>query len=226
MSANFPARPAPVRCVLAGLLASLAASLPVVPCCAADVVEEGFVPLFNGRDLTGWEGDESLWSARDGVLVGNSAGIRHNEFLATKQTYGDFELRLQFRLKDGIGNTGIQFRSAREKGTRAVIGYQADIGEKYWGCLYDEHRRNKVLVQAPPELDKVLKKGDWNDYVIRAEGDHVTLHVNGLRTVDYRETDPAIPRDGIIAVQVHSGPAMKIEFRHVRIKRLEAGSKK
>ncbi len=182
--------------------------------------ETGFAPLFNGKDLTGWEGDKDLWKVVDGVIVGDSPGIKRNEFLATTKTYGDFELRVDFRLKDGVGNTGIQFRSKREPGTSAVIGYQADVGEKYWGCLYDEHRRNKVLAQAPPELDKVLKKDGWNSYVIRAEGDRVTLSVNGLTTVDYREDDAAIARDGIIALQVHSGPAMKIEFRNPRLRAL------
>lgn len=180
--------------------------------------EKGFVPLFNGTDLTGWEGDMELWKVREGMIVGDSPGIRRNEFLATKKTYGDFELRLEFRMRDGQGNSGVQFRSKREEGTSAVIGYQADLGQQYWGCLYDEHRRNKVLMQAPPELDKVLKKDDWNTYVIQAKGDHVTLTLNGLKTVDYKEPDEKIARDGIIALQIHSGPAMRMEFRKIRIR--------
>lgn len=187
---------------------------------SASKVEEGFVPLFNGRDFDGWEGNLNLWKIENGAIVGDSPGIKQNEFLATKKSYGDFELRLEFKLRDGKGNTGVQFRSQREPNSTAVIGYQADLGEKYWGCLYDEHRRNKVLVQAPPELDKVLKPGDWNTYVIRAEGDHVTLSINGLKTVDYREPDAAIARTGIIAVQVHSGPPLRVEFRNLRIKQL------
>ena len=115
------------------------------------------------------------------MIVGRSAGIKHNDFFNTTRTFGDFELRLSFHLVGGKGNSGIQFRSKKIPGH--VSGYQADIGEKYWGCLYDEARRNKVLVQAPAELDKVLKKEGWNDYVIRAQGDHIQLWVNGLRTV-------------------------------------------
>ena len=203
-----------------GGAALLAGLLAVVSACRADE-DEGFVALFNGKDLTGWEGDTKLWKAADGMIVGDSPGIRQNEFLATKKTYGDFELRLEFRMKDGQGNSGVQFRSKREAGTSAVIGYQADLGQQYWGCLYDEHRRNKVLVQAPPELDKVLKKGDWNRYTIRAEGDRVTLKINDLTTVDYREPDAAIARDGIIALQIHSGPAMRMEFRNIRLKPLK-----
>jgi hypothetical protein len=98
--------------------------------------------------------------------------------------------------------------------------YQADIGEKYWGCLYDESRRNRVLAQAPGELAQVLRPGDWNNYVIRAEGRHVTLRVNGFQTVDYVEPEEQIARTGVIALQVHSGPALRVEFRKLRIKEL------
>jgi hypothetical protein len=184
---------------------------------------DGFTPLFNGKDLAGWEGNVKLWKVEDEMIVGDSGpdGIQQNEFLATKEKYGDFELRLEFRLKDGMGNTGVQFRSKREPDSTAVIGYQADLGEKYWGCLYDEHRRNKILVQAPPELEKVLKKDGWNTYVIRAQGPHITLSINDLKTVDYTEPDEKIDREGIIALQVHSGKALRVEFRNIRIKELE-----
>jgi len=185
--------------------------------------EEGFVSIFNGKDLKGWEGDLKLWKVVDGHLVGDSPGIKKNEFLATEKTYSDFELRLEFKLHKGVGNTGIQFRSKRDPSSSEVSGYQADVGEKYWGCLYDEHRRNKVLVQAPPELEKSLKKDEWNTYLIRAEGDHITLKINDVTTVDYKEQEPAdkIARSGMIAVQVHSGGPLKVEFRNLRIKELK-----
>ena len=182
--------------------------------------EEGFVPLFDGKTLAGWEGDAKLWKVEDGMIVGDSPGIKQNEFLATKKSYGDFELRLEFRLRKGEGNTGVQFRSQRVKGTSEVSGYQADIGEKYWGCLYDESRRNKVLVKAPAGLDKVLRKEDWNLYVIRAQGDHVSLSLGGMQTVDYREADEAISREGVIALQVHAGGSLRVEFRNLRIREL------
>jgi hypothetical protein len=185
-------------------------------------VEDGFTPIFNGRDLTGWEGNLELWKVEDGMLVGDSPGINHNEFLATEKTYGDFELRLEFRLCHGVGNTGIQFRSEREPNSTAVIGYQADLGQIFWGCLYDEHRRNRVLVQAPKSLFEVLKKNDWNEYVIRAEGDHIVLKINGHTTVDYHEPDDKIARTGLLALQVHSGGPMRIEFRNIRIRELTA----
>ena len=182
--------------------------------------EPGYRSLFNGKDLAGWDGDTTLWKVEAESIVGDSPGIKHNQFLCTKEEYGDFELKLEFRVKDGAGNTGVQFRTKKLPNTTEVSGYQADLGEKYWGCLYDESRRNKVLVQAAPELEPVLKKGDWNEYTIRAEGDHITLKINGVTTVDYKEPDADIARSGIVALQVHSGGPMKVEFRNIRLKPL------
>lgn len=194
--------------------------LATVNLSAEDSSDDGFAPLFNGKDLKGWEGNRELWKIEDGMLVGKSPGIKQNEFLATKGVYDNFELRLEFRMHDGKGNSGIQFRSKRLPDSKAVEGYQADLGGRFWGCLYDEHRRRKVLVQAPESLNKVLKKGGWNSYVIRAEGDRVILKINGLTTVDYVEQDAKIARTGIIALQIHSGPPMQIDFRNIRIKKL------
>jgi hypothetical protein len=197
----------------------------VAPLMAAEPVDEtGFTPLFNGKDLSGWEGDRQLWKVEGGLLVGDSPGIQRNQFLATKKSYGDFELRLEFRLRDGVGNSGVQFWSKRVPKSTEVSGFQADIGENYWGSLYDESRRAKQLATAPPELEKTLRKNDWNTYVIRAVGDRITLKLNGVTTVDYREPDAAIPRSGIIAVQVHSGPKLRVEFRNLRIRELKSGS--
>jgi prenyltransferase beta subunit len=179
----------------------------------------GFTPLFNGKDLTGWEGNTALWSAEGGMLVGKSPGLNHNEFLATKQGYRDFILSLNFRLKDGQGNSGVQFRSVRVPGTE-MSGYQADLGENYWGCLYDESRRNKVLVKASPKALETLKKDDWNHYILCAVGDRVTLYLNGVPSVVYREEDPSIARDGLIAVQIHGGDPMEIQFKDIQIRAL------
>ncbi|MEZ6046219.1 MAG: DUF1080 domain-containing protein [Planctomycetaceae bacterium] len=152
--------------------------------------------------------------------MGETTGLKNN-FLATTKRFENFELRLQFRLREGVGNSGIQFRSERIPDDHEMIGYQADIGESYWGCLYDESRRRKILAQAPEELTGKIDKNDWIDYTIRADGDQITLSMNGLETVRYTESDPEIPRDGLIAVQVHSGGPLKVEFRHIRIKVLD-----
>lgn len=204
----------PVRYCLFGLLSALL-------CSTLSAADTEWEPLFNGTDLTGWDGDLTLWKVVDGAIVGDSPGIKHNQFLKTKCNYDDFELRLEFRLKDGVGNSGIQFRSKPVENSTEVSGYQADIGENYWGCLYDESRRNKVLAQADAKLNDVLKKDDWNEYVIRAEGDHITLTINGVKTVDYREPDADITRTGFIALQVHSGPPLKVEFRKIRIREIK-----
>lgn len=211
-----------MRNFIARVLCTVTISLGGIACTEAeDKTETGFSPLFNGKDLSGWEGNLKLWKVRDGIIVGDSPGIRRNEFLCTKASYGDFELRLEFRMKDGKGNSGVQFRSKHVGKNGAVEGYQADLGKGYWGCLYDEHRRRKTLVKAPDSLEKVLKKSEWNTYVIKAKGDHITMTINGLTVVDYKESDASIARTGIIALQIHSGPAMRMEFRKIRIRKLK-----
>jgi hypothetical protein len=213
-----------MRRVVIAAVAAGAGWFPAVGAPAQEAAPEGFVPLFNGKDLTGWEGDAKLWLVQDGMLIGRSPGIKYNDFLATTASYGDFVLRLKFQLvdKSGNANSGIQFRSKRvPPPSHEVSGYQADIGQNYWGCLYDEARRNRVLVQAPKDLFRVLKKDDWNEYVIRAEGPSVVLEINGFKTVDYVEKDDKIARDGIIAVQIHSGGPMEIRFKDVWIKKLD-----
>jgi pimeloyl-ACP methyl ester carboxylesterase/prenyltransferase beta subunit len=191
----------------------LLAGLPPV------VETAGFTPLVNGKDLTGWEGDTALWSIKDGMLVGHSPGLDHNEFLATTSSYGDFALTLDFRLIDGKGNSGVQFRSVRIP-RREMSGYQADIGEGYWGSLYDESRRNKILVSASEDARKALRKADWNHYNLRCMGDRIDLALNGARSVQYRETEPSVARTGLLAVQIHAGGPMEVQFKDILIQRL------
>lgn len=183
--------------------------------------EPGFKPMFNGRTLDGWEVDTSgLWSIRNGVVTGKHAGLKWNDFLRTKKHYGDFVLKLSFRLVNGEGNSGIQFRSKPVAGSHEVSGYQADIGQKYWGCLYDESRRKKVLACPPPEALAKLDKTGWNEYVVTARGRRITLELNGVKTVDYTEPDEGIEETGFIALQVHSGPGIEVQFKDVRIREL------
>ncbi|MBI3667956.1 MAG: DUF1080 domain-containing protein [Acidobacteria bacterium] len=186
------------------------------------LAEEGFTPLFNGKDLSGWEVDTpGLWQVRDGMIVGRSSGLKYNDFLRTKKHYADFILKLSFRLINGEGNSGIQFRTEPIPNSHEVSGYQADIGQTFWGCLYDESRRKKVLVQATAESLAKLDKLGWNDYVITARGSHITLDLNGVRTVDYHETEPGMDQTGFIALQVHGGPPMEVQFKDLRIQELQ-----
>ena len=185
----------------------------------AIVETAGFVPLFNGKDLSGWEGDSTLWSARDGMLVGDSPGIKLNNFLATEASYGDFILKFSVRLTNDSGNSGAQFRSVRVPDSE-MSGYQADVGPGWWGNLYDESRRNKNLATAAPKALEALHKGDWNHYVIRCMGDEINLSLNGVESVKYKETDSSIAREGRIAVQIHAGGPMKVEFKDIYIQPL------
>ncbi len=202
---------------VAGLLLVLVGTIS-----AGEADEEGFAPLFNGKDLTGWEGNQKLWIVEDGMLVGRSPGIRHNDFLATTRTYGDFILRFQIRLLGGKGNSGVQFRSKRVPKSHEVSGYQADVGAGWWGTLYDEARRNRPMARPKPaDLKRAIKPKDWNDYEVKAVGDRITLTINGVVMVDYTETDPKIAREGIIAPQVHSGGPLEVQFRNLRIKEVK-----
>ena len=183
----------------------------------------GFKPLVDAKELTGWEGDKQLWAVRDGVLIGHSPGINHNEFLATTRAYGDLVLALDFRMIDGKGNSGVQFRSVRVP-NREMSGYQADIGEGFWGCLYDESRRNKVLVSAAKEALEKLHKSDWNHYTVRAAGDRITITLGGTVSVNFTETDSSVARSGLLAVQIHAGGPMEVQFNNVMIQQLPAPS--
>ena len=180
----------------------------------------GFTPLFDGKTLDGWEGDTSLWSAKDGRLVGTSPGMKENNFLATTKDYRDFILKVTFRVTGGDdANSGVQFRSVRVAG-HEMSGYQADIGQGFWGCLYDESRRNKVLVEASDRAKAAIHRDGWNEYVIRCMGNHITLILNGQTSVDTRETDADIAQAGKIALQIHAGGPVQIEFKDIYIQPL------
>lgn len=177
--------------------------------------------LFDGRTLDGWAEDTpNVWSVRDGMIVGRHNGQRWNDFLRTRESFGDFELSLEFRLTGGAGNSGIQFRSVPAPADHELSGYQADIGEGYWGSLYDESRRNRTLAEAPKPAIARLDRSGWHTYVVRANGRHISLTLDGMRTVDYTETDPEILERGILALQVHSGPGIEVSFRNIRIREL------
>jgi hypothetical protein len=161
------------------------------------------------------------------VIVGGSldAVVPRNEFLCTTKTYGDFELKVVFKLtgdKDKM-NAGVQFRTKRIPKHHEVIGYQADMGQDYWGALYDESRRKKVLARPDPKvLEKLVKHGDWNEYTIRCEGPRIRLWLNGTLTVDYTEADDTVDRTGVIGLQVHGGAKTKVYYKSVTVEELPA----
>ncbi len=185
------------------------------------------VPLFDGRTFAGWEGDtKKTWRIENGALVGGSLTetVPRNDFLCTTRSFGNFVLRLKYKLAgtEGFINGGVQFRSQRlSDPAHEMIGYQADIGAKYWGSLYDESRRNKVL--AAPDQNEVLgivKLNDWNDYEIRAEGRRIQLFLNGRQTVDYTEPDDTLPQSGLIGLQVHGGGKVEVSYKDITIEDL------
>ena len=189
------------------------------------------ISLFDGKTLDGWElvdRDRQFWRAEDGMIIADSLGKKmpRNTFLFSEKTYEHFEFRCQFRLtgdpKTGLVNSGIQFRSEKLANGYAK-GYQADIGEpKWWGCIYDEHRRNRVIATSDLAAIKTkLKPFGWNEYVIRAEGPRVRMYLNGILTVDYTEPDPNIPLSGHFALQLHSGGICQIAYKDITVEILK-----
>lgn len=184
------------------------------------------VPLFDGKSFAGWEGEtNSVWRIRDGVIVGGSlSGNPRNEFLATQKRYTNFHLRLEYKLvgTEGFVNGGVQFRSKRiPNPPNEMSGFQAEIGAGYSGCLYDESRRNKMLVMADTNLvARIERPGAWNSYEVIARGSEIQILLNGQHTVSWIERDPAIDTEGVIALQIHGNCKAEISFRNITLEEL------
>jgi hypothetical protein len=199
-----------------------------LPGAASAEFDKDWTPLFDGKTLKGWEGNKEMFRVEDGAIVAGSLEreIPHNDFLCTEKEYGDFELRLAVKLVGEGDNAGIQVRSRRVPDHHEVSGYQADVGGAFggsvWGGLYDESRRNKMLVQPDQKLlDEIVKKDDWNEMRIRCEGPRIQVWLNGKQTVDYTEEDADIPREGIIGLQIHGGPPAEAWYKDVQIRDLK-----
>jgi hypothetical protein len=184
------------------------------------------IALFNGKNLDGWEGDPAVWSVRDGGIVGSTDGhpIQQNTFLIYKRPFSDFLLTAEVRLRNG--NSGIQFRSVHLPGPGWITGgYQADLSEagerSAWGNFYEERGRGRSLMKTPDEGwqkgKTVVRTGDWNRYEILAQGNHFRLSLNGLVTIDTTDDKAA---SGLIALQLHSGAPMQVEYRKLTLKAL------
>ncbi|SRR5581483_5559928 len=181
--------------------------------------EPGFRPLFNGKNLDGWDGDPRLWSVKDGVIVGSTQGVslKDNSFLISRAKYRNFILHVDIKLRNH--NSGIQFRSEALPNW-VVRGYQADAAENnYWGCLYEEKGTRGVMVDGwKGKGENVVKLKDWNRYEILCDGDHIQLKLNGTVTADLHDSARS---EGVIALQLHAGPPMQVYFRNIEIRELK-----
>jgi len=220
---------------------------------AAGEKEDGFESIFDGKTLDGWDGNPELWHIEDGTITGQTTKekpTKGNTFLIwRKGTTADFELKLQYKIIGG--NSGIQYRSFEVENNKWVVGgYQGDFeaGDTYSGILYGERfrgilakRGDKTVLSRTDGKFKVttvgsvgdtkkiqskIKKEDWNDYHITAKGFHFTHKINGVLTIDCTDNDEKQRRaSGILALQLHAGPPMKVQFRNIRIKRSKPARK-
>jgi hypothetical protein len=201
--------------------------------------------LFNGKDLTGWEGDPAIWSVEDGAIVGRTTAERpleNNTFLIWKDgEVANFRLRLEYKIEGG--NSGVQYRSKVIDPAKWIVGgYQADIdsGKQYTGILYDEQGRGILTERGKrgeiseegestansfaeaAELQKEVRSDDWNKYVIEALGPRLRHVINGKlmsETVDRDKEKKA--QSGVLALQVHKGPPMTVRFRNIQLVHLD-----
>ncbi|MGA2620093.1 MAG: family 16 glycoside hydrolase [Thermoguttaceae bacterium] len=205
--------------------------------------DDGFRPIFDGKTLDGWDGDPRLWRVEDGAIVGQTTKenpAHGNTFLIWRGGKpADFELLAEFRMPDpGFANSGIQIRSWEGEKWR-VSGYQPDMDNdnNYTGTCYGEgfrgglagrgqkvvigpDHKSKVVEQFADsgELLKFIKKHQWNEYDIIARGNHIIEKVNGHLMCELTDNDTVARKDGIIALQIHAGPPMRVEFRNIRLK--------
>ena len=207
--------------------------------------ETGFTPIFDGRTLNGWDGDPKLWRVQNGMIVGETTlktMPKQNSFLIWRGgSPADFELKAQYRL--GAVNSGIQYRSVEIPDIRwAMKGYQADIDaeERFTGQIYEERGRGFLALRGQftyiaegkkpgvvgtlgdaAELKALIKNGDWNEYHIIARGKVLTQILNG-RVMSMLVDDDAPNRklSGLIGIQLHLGPPMRVDVRNIRIKTL------
>jgi 3-keto-disaccharide hydrolase len=171
--------------------------------------------FFNGKDLTGWDGDAKLWKVENGEIVGASPGIAKNEFLKSHMTAENFRLILKVKLVPNKENSGVQFRS-EVLPNGDVKGYQADIGAGWWGKLYEEHGRELLWKESG---EQHVNRDGWNDYEIVAQGSRIKTFLNGKSCVDL--DDPPGARRGVFAFQIHSGGPMEVRFKEIKLEVLK-----
>jgi len=222
--------------------------LSVLMISQALAAEEGFRPIFDGQSLDGWDGNPKFWRVEDGAITGQTTAdnpTKVNTFLIWRGGKpADFELRAEYRMPEpGFANSGIQYRSQEKPNMPWVVGgYQADMtgDDQYTGILYEERGRGILTlrgqkVEVGPnhkptvvghlgdsdELKKAIRPQEWNEYRIVAQGNRLQHIINGQLMSETTDNDPERRSEsGIIALQLHAGPPMKVQFRNLRIKDL------
>lgn len=203
--------------------------VPLLLLASAFTLNAAELKLSDGHTFNGWVGDTNkTWRIEDGAFVGGTLErkVPQNEFLRTTRSFTNFVLQVKFKLvgtdAGGFINGGVQIRSEPAKTPpNEMVGYQCDIGEGWWGALYDESRRNKMLIKPDPKaVEKALKKNDWNQYVIRCEGKRIRTSINGVEMIDYTEADDSLPQFGLIGLQVHGGGPAVASYKDVLVEEL------
>lgn len=178
--------------------------------------QENAKEFFNGKDLTGWDGNRDNWSVENGEIVGKTKdGLNRNDFLKSQMQVADFKLTVKVKLVPNKENSGIQFRS-EPLPDGEMRGPQADVGAGWWGKLYEESGRGLL---AKEDREKHVKPEDWNEYIVEATGSKVRTWINGQLCVDL--DDPKLARRGVIAFQIHSGGPMEVRFKDIKLEVLK-----
>lgn len=169
-----------------------------------------------GKELAGWRGNMPYWQFEDGVIIGGSdKPIAKNEFLWAPGEVHDFYLAVDVKLDPNTANAGIQFRSKKVDEHGQALGYQADVGQGYWGQLYHEHGRGQL--DKTDRAEAAVKSGDWNHYEILAVGPAIWLAINGTLGAACLDLHDPAERSGGVALQVHSGPPQTVQYRIVKL---------
>lgn len=192
---------------------------------------DNFQPLCDNGSLKGWRYNPKLWRIEDGIIIGDSHpdGLKANSCAIAPGEYGDFVLRFSVKLHRNDagqwGNSGMQFRSQVKAGYH-VAGYQADVVLPFgWGNLHEQDGRRRLADGWTDKAQHAIDPFGWNDMEIIARGPRIVLKTNGVVTADYTEPEPDRPRRGVIALQLHRGHPMKVEFANLRIQTLEPQSR-
>jgi len=180
---------------------------------------EDWVSLFNGADLTGWRPvGEEKWTVEDGVIHGQGVSKAYG-YLATEKTYKDFHLSLRFKCL-AAGNSGVFYHSTFKPGTVDILGIQVEIDRvigHHTGGLYGDGRA--WIVWPAPENETVIRPLEWNDMLIRVEGSRIRTRLNGVEMIDFTYPTP-VYKDGVIALQLHSGGLGNMLFKDIWIRDL------